>query len=162
MLIGLGQPESDRALLLPAMAAYLAILVALGAMTELAAWRLAKRRILEEVLILHRERAEAVGVALASQVSEGVEVVLADEHRVFHARVNLVTNALDALSGPEATREAGGPVRPSIEVHVGQECKRQLTQLMEYHKTGVTVGGVVDLLSRAITVPGQKTSPAIG
>ncbi len=35
-------------------------------------------------------------------------------------------------------------------------CKRQLTQLMEYHKTGVSVGGVVDLLSRAIRVPGQK------
>ncbi len=41
-------------------------------------------------------------------------------------------------------------------------CKRQLTQLMEYHKTGVTVGGVVDLLSRAVTVPGQKTRPAVG
>jgi hypothetical protein len=29
-------------------------------------------------------------------------------------------------------------------------CKRQITQLMEYHKTGVQVGGVFDLLNRAI------------
>lgn len=31
-------------------------------------------------------------------------------------------------------------------------CKRQLTQLMEYHKTGIQVGGVVDLISNAIRI----------
>ena len=34
-------------------------------------------------------------------------------------------------------------------------CKRQITQLMEYHQTGVSVGGVHDLLSRAILVNGK-------
>jgi len=32
-------------------------------------------------------------------------------------------------------------------------CKRQLTQLMEYHKEEVAVGGVHDLVSRAIVLP---------
>lgn len=32
-------------------------------------------------------------------------------------------------------------------------CKRQLTQLMEYHKEQVVVGGVHDLVSRAIVLP---------
>lgn len=31
-------------------------------------------------------------------------------------------------------------------------CKRQLTQLMEYHKEEVVVGGVHDLVSRAIVL----------
>jgi Fe-S oxidoreductase len=34
-------------------------------------------------------------------------------------------------------------------------CKRQLTQLMEYHKLDVEVGGVHDMLSRAILVNGK-------
>jgi Fe-S oxidoreductase len=34
-------------------------------------------------------------------------------------------------------------------------CKRQLGQLMEYHKTGVEVGGVHDMLSRAILINGK-------
>ncbi len=34
-------------------------------------------------------------------------------------------------------------------------CKRQLTQLMEHHQTQVVVGGVHDLLSRAILVDGK-------
>jgi len=34
-------------------------------------------------------------------------------------------------------------------------CKRQLSQLMEYHKTGVEVGGVHDMLSRAILINGK-------
>ncbi|OGQ85479.1 MAG: hypothetical protein A2289_19090 [Deltaproteobacteria bacterium RIFOXYA12_FULL_58_15] len=34
-------------------------------------------------------------------------------------------------------------------------CKRQLTQLSEYHKTGVAVGGVHDMLSRAILINGK-------
>jgi Fe-S oxidoreductase len=34
-------------------------------------------------------------------------------------------------------------------------CKRQLTQLMEHHKERVTVGGVHDMLSRAILVDGK-------
>jgi Fe-S oxidoreductase len=34
-------------------------------------------------------------------------------------------------------------------------CKRQLAQLMEYHKTGVEVGGVHDMLSRAILIDGK-------
>ena len=32
-------------------------------------------------------------------------------------------------------------------------CKRQLIQLMEYHKTGVEVGGVFDLFARAVVLP---------
>jgi Fe-S oxidoreductase len=34
-------------------------------------------------------------------------------------------------------------------------CKRHLGQLMEYHKTGVEVGGVHDMLSRAIMINGK-------
>ena len=34
-------------------------------------------------------------------------------------------------------------------------CKRQLMQLMEYHKTGVEVGGVHDMLSRSILIDGK-------
>jgi len=34
-------------------------------------------------------------------------------------------------------------------------CKRQLSQLMEYHETGVEVGGVHDMLSRAILINGK-------
>jgi Fe-S oxidoreductase len=34
-------------------------------------------------------------------------------------------------------------------------CKRQLTQLMEHHKQAVEVGGVHDMLSRAILVNGK-------
>ena len=34
-------------------------------------------------------------------------------------------------------------------------CKRQLTQLMEYHKMDVAVGGVHDMLSRAIMIDGK-------
>jgi Fe-S oxidoreductase len=34
-------------------------------------------------------------------------------------------------------------------------CKRQLTQLMEHHETHVAVGGVHDLLSRAILIDGK-------
>ena len=34
-------------------------------------------------------------------------------------------------------------------------CKRQLTQLMEYHKMDVAVGGVHDMLSRAILIEGK-------
>ncbi len=34
-------------------------------------------------------------------------------------------------------------------------CKRQLTQLMEYHKEDVAVGGVHDMLSRAILIDGK-------
>jgi Fe-S oxidoreductase len=34
-------------------------------------------------------------------------------------------------------------------------CKRQLTQLMEYHKEEIAVGGVHDMLSRAILVDGK-------
>lgn len=37
-------------------------------------------------------------------------------------------------------------------------CKRQLTQLMEYHKTGVEVGGVHDMLSRAILINGKAAN----
>jgi len=35
------------------------------------------------------------------------------------------------------------------------DCKRQLTQLMEHHKREVEVGGVHDMLSRAILVNGK-------
>jgi Fe-S oxidoreductase len=34
-------------------------------------------------------------------------------------------------------------------------CKRQLGQLMEYHSMGATVGGIRDLLPRAILVDGK-------
>jgi hypothetical protein len=34
-------------------------------------------------------------------------------------------------------------------------CKRQLTQLMEFHKEDVAVGGVHDMLSRAIIINGK-------
>lgn len=34
-------------------------------------------------------------------------------------------------------------------------CKRQLTQLMEYHKEDIAVGGVHDMLSRAIMINGK-------
>ncbi|HID77157.1 MAG TPA: (Fe-S)-binding protein, partial [Planctomycetaceae bacterium] len=34
-------------------------------------------------------------------------------------------------------------------------CKRQLTQLMEYHQQQIEVGGVHDMLSRAILVGGK-------
>jgi Fe-S oxidoreductase len=34
-------------------------------------------------------------------------------------------------------------------------CKRQLGQLMEHHKTGIAVGGVHDMLSRAILIDGK-------
>ena len=34
-------------------------------------------------------------------------------------------------------------------------CKRQLTQLMEYHKEEINVGGVHDMLSRAILIDGK-------
>ncbi len=34
-------------------------------------------------------------------------------------------------------------------------CKRQLTQLMEHHKEDIAVGGVHDMLSRAILVNGR-------
>ena len=37
-------------------------------------------------------------------------------------------------------------------------CKRQLTQLMEHHQTRVTVGGVHDMLSRAILVDGTAAN----
>ena len=34
-------------------------------------------------------------------------------------------------------------------------CKRQLGQLTEYHKTGIEIGGVHDMLSRAIKINGK-------
>jgi Fe-S oxidoreductase len=34
-------------------------------------------------------------------------------------------------------------------------CKRQLTQLMEYHEMPVEVGGVHDMLSRSILIDGK-------
>ena len=34
-------------------------------------------------------------------------------------------------------------------------CKRQLGQLMEYHKQDVEIGGVHDMLSRAILINGK-------
>ncbi len=34
-------------------------------------------------------------------------------------------------------------------------CKRQLTQLMEFHKQDVEVGGVHDMLSRSILINGK-------
>ena len=34
-------------------------------------------------------------------------------------------------------------------------CKRQFTQLMEYHKEEIAVGGVHDMLSRAIMINGK-------
>jgi hypothetical protein len=34
-------------------------------------------------------------------------------------------------------------------------CKRHLGQLMDYHKTNVAVGGVHDMLSRAILINGK-------
>lgn len=34
-------------------------------------------------------------------------------------------------------------------------CKRQLSQLMEHHKEGIAVGGVHDMLSRAILINGK-------
>ncbi|MFC1588405.1 hypothetical protein ACFL54_08845 [Planctomycetota bacterium] len=34
-------------------------------------------------------------------------------------------------------------------------CKRQLTQLMEYHKDEIEVGGVHDMLSRSILIDGK-------
>jgi Fe-S oxidoreductase len=34
-------------------------------------------------------------------------------------------------------------------------CKRQLTQLMESHKEDIEVGGVHDMLSRAILINGK-------
>lgn len=37
-------------------------------------------------------------------------------------------------------------------------CKRQLTQLMEYHKETIEVGGVHDMLSRAILVNGKAAN----
>jgi Fe-S oxidoreductase len=39
-------------------------------------------------------------------------------------------------------------------------CKRQLAQLMEHHETHVTVGGVHDLLSRAILIDGKVAKRA--
>ena len=36
-------------------------------------------------------------------------------------------------------------------------CKRQLTQLMEYHKEEIDVGGVHDMLSRSILINGKAT-----
>jgi Fe-S oxidoreductase len=37
-------------------------------------------------------------------------------------------------------------------------CKRQLSQLMEHHRTGVAVGGVHDMLSRAILINGKAAN----
>jgi Fe-S oxidoreductase len=37
-------------------------------------------------------------------------------------------------------------------------CKRQLGQLMEHYKVGVTIGGVHDMLSRAILVDGKAAN----
>ena len=37
-------------------------------------------------------------------------------------------------------------------------CKRHLGQLMEYHKTQVEVGGVHDMLSRAILINGKAAN----
>ena len=34
-------------------------------------------------------------------------------------------------------------------------CKRQLTQLMEYHEEDIAVGGVHDMLSRSILIDGK-------
>ena len=34
-------------------------------------------------------------------------------------------------------------------------CKRQLMQLMEYHQEDIAVGGVHDMLSRAILIEGK-------
>jgi Fe-S oxidoreductase len=34
-------------------------------------------------------------------------------------------------------------------------CKRQLTQLMEHHEERIAVGGVHDMLSRAIVINGK-------
>ena len=39
-------------------------------------------------------------------------------------------------------------------------CKRQLTQLMEYHKEDIAVGGVHDMLSRAILINGKAAQRA--
>ena len=39
-------------------------------------------------------------------------------------------------------------------------CKRQLTQLAEYHKAEFEVGGVHDMLSRAILVDGKAAGRA--
>ncbi len=37
-------------------------------------------------------------------------------------------------------------------------CKRQLGQLLEHHKTGVTVGGLHDIVSRAIVIESNQTT----
>jgi Fe-S oxidoreductase len=37
-------------------------------------------------------------------------------------------------------------------------CKRQLAQLMEHHKEDIAVGGVHDMLSRAILVDGKAAN----
>ncbi len=55
-------------------------------------------RMLGEVVELHRERAEAARVDLTSRCDDGVGPVSLDVHAIFHSLVNLVTNALDALS----------------------------------------------------------------
>ena len=39
-------------------------------------------------------------------------------------------------------------------------CKKQLMQLMEYHRTGIAVGGVHDLLSRSILIDGKAANRA--
>jgi len=39
-------------------------------------------------------------------------------------------------------------------------CKKQLTQLMEFHKEKVEVGGVHDMLSRSILINGKAAERA--
>ncbi len=62
---------------------------------------------------------------------------------------------------PKIARESADSIRTerfypanSAQTHVVPNCKRQLGQLMDYHKEGIEIG-VHDMLSRAIKINGK-------
>jgi signal transduction histidine kinase len=63
------------------------------------------RRIVSEVALLARERAERERVALDIQVPEDLPPVLGDRVQLQHVLLNLVTNAIDAMQHtPDGSR----------------------------------------------------------
>ncbi len=61
-------------------------------------------RMVGDVMHLHHERADAAKVDLKARCDDGLTRVYLDVHAVFHSLVNLVTNALDALSPDQPGR----------------------------------------------------------
>ncbi len=103
-------------------------------------------RIVEEVLLLYQERAKEAGITLESSVSPELGAVLLDEHRLFHALVNLVTNALEAL----ANRGSG-----RVEVRVESE-GRWLVWTVQDNGPGIPPEVRSRLFRGLVTTKGSK------